>query len=262
MKERMDDSQNNSKLNVKIYKSSNLTTSSDVPQYTLYPYRWVICIFFSLQQMGLGMMMVGFSPITALMARVYEVDSIWTTMVVLCYSIIFVPVNFPANFLIQSKGIAYPIRIATVLFIIGAWVRLLVKVNFFFILAGQCINALGMPFVQALGATIAGTWFGDKERALATTITSLASVLGLIIGFALPAVFVNDDEKTDPEDSKTQIYQFILVQSIIVTIFSIPAFFTIRKLPPTPPSKSAEKQREEKSDVGDTEKGAKERRQF
>jgi len=62
--------------------------------------------------MGLGMMMVGFSPITALMARVYEVDSIWTTMVVLCYSIIFVPVNFPANFLIQSKGIAYPIRIA------------------------------------------------------------------------------------------------------------------------------------------------------
>jgi len=74
-----------------------------------------------------------------------------------------------------------------------------------------------MPFVQALGATIASTWFGEKERALITTITSLASVLGLIIGFALPAIFV-DDEETNFEKAKDQIYQFIWVQSIAVTV--------------------------------------------
>mmetsp|Transcript_7812 Transcript_7812/g.7384 ORF Transcript_7812/g.7384 Transcript_7812/m.7384 type:complete len:84 (+) Transcript_7812:177-428(+) len=83
------------------------------------------------------MMMVGFSPITAFMAKVYDVNSIWTTMIVLCYSIIFVPVNVPANALIKAKGIAYPIRIASVVFIAGAWIRMLVKVDFFFILIGQ-----------------------------------------------------------------------------------------------------------------------------
>ena len=148
-------------LGYKIIGNSNLTSNTpEEAEYRSYPYRWVICIFFSIQQIGLGMMMVGFSPITALMAKVYSVDSIWTTMLILCYSIIFVPINIPANILIKSKGIAWPIRIATLFFISGAWIRIFVGINFFFILAGQCINALGMPFVQALGATIAGTWFG------------------------------------------------------------------------------------------------------
>jgi len=119
-----------------------------------------------------------------------------------------------------------------------------------------------MPFVQALGATIAGTWFGDKERALVTTITSLASVLGLIVGFALPAVFVDDDDNVSAETSKSQIYTFILVQSIIVTVFSIPAFITVRKQPATPPSKSAKKLREQINGVNNQEKNSKDKRQF
>ena len=81
----------------------------------------------------------------------------------------------------------------------------------------------------------------NKERALVTTITSLASVLGLIIGFALPAIFVSGDEEEDPEKIKSQIYKFIFIQSIIVTVLSVPAFLTVKKEPRTPPSKSAEK---------------------
>ena len=83
----------------------------------------------------------------------------------------------------------------------------------------------------------------NKERALVTTITSLASVLGLIIGFALPAIFVSGDEEEDPEKIKSQIYKFIFIQSIIVTILSVPAFLTVKKEPKTPPRKSAQKLR-------------------
>ena len=81
--------------------------------------------------------MIGFSPITSLMAKVYDVDPNITTMLVLCYAVIFIPFNFPANMLINSSGIAWPIRIACVLFIVGAWVRLLIRVNFYFVVIGQ-----------------------------------------------------------------------------------------------------------------------------
>ena len=69
-----------------------------------------------------------------------------------------------------------------------------------------------MPFVQAIGATIAGVWFGDKERAQVTTITSLASVFGLILGFALPVIFVNDDDKHHPEEAKDKVCKYIIIK--------------------------------------------------
>ena len=225
-----------------IAKPLEDSSSSDTiqNQYILYPYRWIICLFFSTQQIGLGIAMIGFSPIISLLSDVYGVNSNVATMLVLWYQV-FIPLNFAANKLIDSKGIALPIRIAWVLFIVGAWIRVLIKVNFYFVLIGQWINAFGMPFVQAIGATIAGAWFGDKERALVTTITSLASVFGIIIGFALPVLFVNDDDKANPDQAKIKVWNFILVQSIIITVLSAPVFLFIKNNPKTPPSRSAEK---------------------
>ena len=45
--------------------------------------------------------------------------------------------------------------------------------------------------MYAAPAKLSATWFGDKERAKATTIGALALPLGAIIGFILPAIFVS-----------------------------------------------------------------------
>jgi FLVCR family feline leukemia virus subgroup C receptor-related protein len=192
----------------------------------------------------------GFSPITVLLSKVYGVSSIVTTLLVICYAIIFVLLNVPANMLIKAKGIAWPIRIASCFFISGIWVGMLVNHNFYFLLLGQCINACGMPFVQAIGATIAGVWFGDKERAQITNITSLASVIGVIIGFGLSAFFVDDNDIPQPEEAKVKVLRFILVQSSIITALSLPILFIVRKEPPTPPSRSAHAMRGHSKDKG------------
>jgi sugar phosphate permease len=91
---------------------------------------------------------------------------------------------------------------------------------------------------------IAGTWFGDNERALVTTITSLASVIGVIIGFAMPAFFVKDDDDQDVENAKDKIWIYILVQSITITVLSLPIFFLVRNSPRSAPSRSARRQKE------------------
>ena len=58
------------------------------------------------------------------------------------------------------------------------------------LIVGQTIAGIGQPFVYAAPAKLSAVWFGDKERAKATTIGALAIPLGAIVGFVLPAIFV------------------------------------------------------------------------
>jgi nitrate/nitrite transporter NarK len=81
-------------------------------------------------------------------------------------------------------------------------------------------------------------WFGDKERALATTVTSIASVMGVIFGFVFPIFFLSDDDRDDP-NVKDKIWFYTLIQSITITVMAIPIFFLVKNKPETPPSKSA-----------------------
>lgn len=73
------------------------------------------------------------------------------------------------------------------------------------------------------------------------------------MGFALPVIFVSDDDEKQPDVAKDNIYRFIWVQSIVVTVLSIPVFFVIRNQPPTPPSRSAEKVRSKQDNSKDGE---------
>lgn len=66
--------------------------------------------------------------------------------------------------------------------------------------------ACGNPFSHTIGAKIAGIWFGDNERALATTITSLANVIGIMIGFVFPIFFVKDSDKVNVKYAKDQVW--------------------------------------------------------
>jgi hypothetical protein len=80
-------------------------------KYKLTPYRWVLCIFFVIQQIGVGIGMVGYTTITPSVRDHYGVSNIATSLLVLSFTIFFIPLNFPANQLIESKGISWPIRI-------------------------------------------------------------------------------------------------------------------------------------------------------
>lgn len=214
--------------------------------YELSPYRWIICIFFMIQQIGSGIGMVGFTAISPLLKNVFNVDALSISLLVLSFTIAFIPFNFPANKLIENYGISWPIRISWISIFLGSFIRLLSPSSFYFILAGQWIMALGNPFVQTIGAKLASIWFGDNERALATTITSIASVMGVLIGFVFPIIFVDDSDKDNPKRAKDKIWFYIMIQSITVSVWAIPIFFLVKNQPETPPSKSAKAMRKNK----------------
>jgi hypothetical protein len=82
-------------------------------EYTLYPLRWFIIIFFTTSVVSSGLGMVAFTPISKIIKETYGVSDLITTMLVLPYTILFIPFIFPANSLIESKGISVPVYVAT-----------------------------------------------------------------------------------------------------------------------------------------------------
>lgn len=210
-------------------------------EYTLYAIRWPMCIFFTTSIVASGLGMVGFTAVSNNLTGIYGVSSLATTMLVLPFIILFIPCIFPANYLIDTKGIQIPVYIASVSLLVGAWIRIFVNNNFYFVIAGQVLMAIGQPFMLSAPAKLAALWFGDNERALATILGSLASPTGAVIGFLLPLLFIGDNDNLPNDDCKSKFERYVLVQSIVITVLGLPIIFLIRNQPKTPPSKSAEK---------------------
>ena len=209
--------------------------------YVQYSYRWVIWVWFMLQKIAFGIAMVGYSAISPVIRDVYGITDLESSFMVLWFTVLYIPVNFPANHIIENYGISLPIRIGAITIVAGSALRLLLHDGFYLIVAGQWIIAIGLPFCHTLGVKIAAVWFGDKQRATATTVSSIAIILGTVIGFVFPTIFVTDSDKDDHEEAKNKLWKYTLVQSITLTVLTLPVFFLVRNKPETPPSRSARK---------------------
>lgn len=233
-----------------INKVSDLTAGSrdgnnseeiKLPEFRLYGVRWAICIFFTTSLVANGLSMVGFSAISTIIGDIYGVSGLVTQMLVLPYILLFIPCVFPANYLIDNYGIRIPVFIASITLLIGSWLRLLVNVDFYFVIAGQVIIAIGQPFMLSAPAKLAAVWFGDNERAIATTLGSLAAPIGAVCGFLLPLPLIGEKDGTPDENGRSTFWTYVLVQNIIITVLGLPIIFLIKNEPPTPPSSSAAK---------------------
>ena len=86
--------------------------------------------------------------------------------------------------------------------IVGVWLRWVVLEtadSFAYLLIPQALIASFQPFFCNGVSKLATVWFGDEERALATTVGSLATPIGCILGMVLGPFFVSESDKEDHE---------------------------------------------------------------
>ena len=57
---------------------------------------------------------------------------------------------------------------------------------------------MGHPFLANAPVKVASTWYSEKGRVIATTITMISIQLGVAVGFLIPVFFISEDD-TDPE---------------------------------------------------------------
>ena len=182
--------------------------------------------------------MIGFSAVAEPLAKAFGISSTLVSFSVMIYFLIYIPVNFLSNYVIDNYGAAPALRIAALLLLVGCWVRISYdmfgEASFIFIFIGQAFGAIGSPFTLNAPTKLASTWFAPDQRGMATALGSLGIPFGCVIGFVIPSFFI-DSTKEGPQNLagfKTYLY----VQNIIATIPCVLALLFTRAKPPSPPA--------------------------
>jgi FLVCR family feline leukemia virus subgroup C receptor-related protein len=116
------------------------------------------------------------------------------------FYIMYVPSNFVSISILNRFGLKASIITGVLFLLVGSWIRMFIMFsgNFIPYYIGTIIAAVGQPFLMNIPSKIASTWFGDKERAIATAAGSMSVSIGTIISFVLPQTVITDADFNDP----------------------------------------------------------------
>lgn len=228
----------------------------EAKSYQVYSYRWVVLILFVFSGVANAMVLLTWAPITD-KAQTYW-DNINITAVNLL-SVIFQICYVPGTLLALRFSERFSLRglllrggiltsVGCIFRVIGASVvDSSASGSYALVLFGTIFVGLSQPFYLNMPAKIASTWFGVKERDIATTLCSLANPLGSAIGSLIPAMFVSSDSDHNIEIG---IRNLLLVQMIVALVALATSFAFLKSQPDTPPSASSAQMREMKSTRG------------
>ena len=107
------------------------------------------------------------------------------------YMFLFIPMTFPAVVVYDRYGLRVGLLIAIFATTLGLWSRVFINKSFLWVTLGQTVMALAQPFSFNAPTKVTSNWFAEDERAFATMIGANANLLGIMLGFLLPSLFVS-----------------------------------------------------------------------
>lgn len=149
-------------------------------QTKLYRRRWLMLILFSFYSFSNAYQWIHLNIIAGNVIRFWN-ESIpgdefqqqlsidWLSMV---YMLAYIPLIFPANWVLDKKGLRFVCLIGAFLNCIGAWLKCasVSPDRFPLLMTAQTICAIAQLFVLGIPAKLAAVWFGPNECSTATSI--------------------------------------------------------------------------------------------
>lgn len=90
------------------------TLVSDGYEFKEVGYRWVICIFFTLNFLGRSISVVGFTSVSKILIDIYGIDTFTITMLVMPFNVMTLLFLVPYNWISINYGLRIPTYIACV----------------------------------------------------------------------------------------------------------------------------------------------------
>ena len=207
--------------------------------YKLYKWRWVVLGLFSLISMSNEIIWISLSSITSIVKDYYRVDSVAVNWLSLIFLLLYVFV-IGSSYVLDKYGLKVTIIVGAFLNAIGSCLRAMGANRDGFTLAflGNTFAALAQCFIIFIPPRLAAVWFGDSERATASSIGVLMNMLGVAVGFLLGTIVPSSKNMND--DVRQGMHRLLVSQAVFCTILAVASFFLIKKEPPTPPSRSQE----------------------
>lgn len=97
------------------------------------------------------------------MTVIYGVSPAKVSISIILSFLVFSIVNFPANGIIDSKGLRVSFLIGTGFFTIGTFFYALVNHSYNFVVIGTLFMGIGQPFLMNCPAKVAAFWFFPKN---------------------------------------------------------------------------------------------------
>ncbi|KAL4713828.1 hypothetical protein ACJJTC_015482 [Scirpophaga incertulas] len=218
----------------------DLNIDSNEPNYKVYKTRWIMLAFFVMFSASNSLQWVQYTIIQDIVVKYYGVSSgivSWTSMV---YMVTYVPLIFPASWMLSKTGLRVTTIIGSLGTCAGAWLKVLsVPQDLFWLgFTGQTVVAVSQVFILNVPPRLAAVWFGANQVSSACSIGVFGNQLGVALGFLLPPMLVRAQGSVEEiaEDFKLMFY---LVAGFTTILFLLIVLF-FKAAPPTPPSAAAD----------------------
>ncbi|XP_057388663.1 feline leukemia virus subgroup C receptor-related protein 1 isoform X1 [Balaenoptera acutorostrata] len=163
-----------------------------VPRTALSARRFLVLLIFSLYSLVNAFQWIQYSIISNVFESFYNVSSLHIDWLSMVYMLAYVPLIFPATWLLDTRGLRLTALLGSGLNCLGAWIKCgSVQQHLFWVtMLGQCLCSVAQVFILGLPSHIASVWFGPKEVSTACATAVLGNQLGTAVGFLLPPVLV------------------------------------------------------------------------
>ncbi|XP_007481426.1 feline leukemia virus subgroup C receptor-related protein 1 [Monodelphis domestica] len=204
----------------------------------LTPRRFVVLLIFCLYSLVNAFQWIQYGIISNVFQDFYGVTSLHIDWLSMVYMLFYIPLIFPATWLLDTRGLRLTALLGSGFNALGAWIKCasVAKDRYWVTMLGQCLCSIAQVFVLGLPSRLASVWFGPKEVSTACATAVLGNQLGAAVGFLLPPVLVPNINNTDlmAHNISTMFYG----TASISTFLFILAGIAFKEKPRYPPSKS------------------------
>ncbi|XP_033293944.1 feline leukemia virus subgroup C receptor-related protein 1 isoform X2 [Orcinus orca] len=210
-----------------------------VPRTALSARRFLVLLIFSLYSMVNAFQWIQYSIISNVFEGFYNVSSLHIDWLSMVYMLAYVPLIFPATWLLDTRGLRLTALLGSGLNCLGAWIKCgSVQQHLFWVtMLGQCLCSVAQVFILGLPSHIASVWFGPKEVSTACATAVLGNQLGTAVGFLLPPVLVPNTQN-NTQLLACNISTMFYGTSAVATLLFILTVIAFKEKPQYPPSQA------------------------
>uniref|UniRef100_I3N910 Choline/ethanolamine transporter FLVCR1 n=1 Tax=Ictidomys tridecemlineatus TaxID=43179 RepID=I3N910_ICTTR len=210
-----------------------------LPRTALSTRRFVVLLIFSLYSLVNAFQWIQYSIISNVFQGFYSVSLLHIDWLSMVYMLAYVPLIFPATWLLDTKGLRLTALLGSGLNCLGAWVKCgSVQQHLFWVtMLGQCLCSVAQVFILGLPSHIASVWFGPKEVSTACATAVLGNQLGTAVGFLLPPVLVPNTQNDTVLLAHNISIMFYGTSGVATLLFILTAI-AFKEKPPYPPSQA------------------------
>jgi hypothetical protein len=202
-------------------------------EITLYGRRYGMLALFCILSVSNASMWIQFGSIDDHVRSYFGISNNGVNWLSMIYMLVYPPLCFPMLFFVDKYGLRVAVTSGAFLNALAAGLRYIGGMRggpegFIWVFTGQTLAGIGQLFVLGVPPLLSAVWFGDRERATATSVGVLANQLGSAVGF-LSAPLVSTDADIKP---LLGITFYICCGTLLLLVF------LFQDHPPTPASLS------------------------